>query len=225
MCATCSTPVIPSLCIIQQPWREKKNFAYDTCSVGFCFYIRSFVRIGCVSMRIKDNPILRLANKLLPNTRSKTSKHIKSPSKIIGRKKNKEKIPRSLNWTYVVCHWKKSTKCVQDVVLRRSKKNDEHVKLLICVFVNVQMSLVASRISTSVMERFYEQFPVVHPFFSAENTLQYACWMWFQAVKICTQSFRLAVDFGNGWTIVSDIKPITLLVWLAQRWKQPKSFV
>lgn len=90
---TSHQPFLCHSCSLHHPafMERKKNFAYDTCSVGFCFYIRSFVRIGCVSMRIKDNPILRLANKLLPNTRSKTSKPIKSPSKIIGRKKMKKK--------------------------------------------------------------------------------------------------------------------------------------
>lgn len=98
MCATCSTPAtsnfcaIPALYIIQHSWRGKKTLLMTRVQLGFVFiFVRSFVRIGCVSMRIKDNPILRLANKLLPNTRSKTSKHIKSPSKIIGRKKMKKK--------------------------------------------------------------------------------------------------------------------------------------
>lgn len=58
----------------------RKTFPPDTCAVGMLFRALCCSHTGDVSIRIKDNPLLRLANKLLPNRVRKknepTEKHI-----------------------------------------------------------------------------------------------------------------------------------------------------
>lgn len=94
---------------------SEKNFPSDTCAVGTLFHALCRSHSGDVSIRIKDNPVLRLANKLLPN-------RVRAKKRTNGKKYR----------TYVTFTRKKNNRLnVQDVVFGMAKKNDTHLKLLV----------------------------------------------------------------------------------------------
>lgn len=84
----------------------KKLSLWHVCTWCACFTL-SVVRIGDVSIRIRDNPLLRPANKLLPNE---------------IREKNE---PSEKKYqTYVTLPKKNNRQNVQDVVLGMAQKMD-----------------------------------------------------------------------------------------------------
>lgn len=134
--------------------RGKKSFPHDTCANFFSRHFRmpSLIRVRlcvcvCVSLRIRDNPVLRLANKLLPNgmfafawnNRKKAacaSGHRYEPT---GEKKSTRNICIYGNWRNEKKYQRQNDQDVVDIHREKRWKKMIHEKLMLrfacCFFI------------------------------------------------------------------------------------------
>lgn len=162
------------------------------CSL-ICSFVRTYVHIGCVSIRIRDNPILS-ANKLLPSTRKKSS-----------AEKNKEKTSVSI---CCVCVCKPLEK-VNKMCPRCSPPMVSTLSYWCCILLLYKSRLLLFIHRQVSWRDFMMNFLPIH--FSVEKQQHQTHIVFSRSFQLIGEEFSTKF-FGLSQTIVSDIEPITLLV-------------